>query len=86
MKLRVFTVPNCGACQAVKDFLRQQGADFIELDVTANFANLRQLRRVTAGRQVPVTVSGDGVVVGYDPAALSALLANKERHADDSES
>jgi len=85
MTLKIFTMPNCGECQAVKDFLRQQGADFIELDVTAGFANLRQLRRVTAGRRVPVTILAGDVVVGYDPAALTALLAKKGEFADDSD-
>ena len=78
MILKVFTIPNCGECQAVKAFLSQQGADFIEVDVTANFANLRQLRRITAGRRLPVTVLAGDVVVGYDSAALTALLAKRE--------
>ncbi len=82
MVLKVFTIPNCGECQAVKDFLRQQGVDFTELDVAGNFGNLRQMRRLTDGRRVPVTVLAEDVVVGYDPAALTALLAKKELEHD----
>ncbi len=76
--VKVFTVPRCGACQAVKEFLQEQGVAFEELNVAGSIANLRQLRRLTAGREVPVTALGDQVVVGYDPAALTALLANGE--------
>lgn len=78
MILKVFTVPNCGACEAVKEFLRQQGAAFEEMDVAGNFANLRQLRRLTFGRRVPVTVLADKVVEGDDIEALKALLIHRE--------
>lgn len=78
MILKVFTIPHCGECQAVKEFLRSHGIPFEELNVADNFANLRQMRRLTAGRRVPVTAWGGDVVVGYNPEAIIALMAKKE--------
>jgi hypothetical protein len=52
---------------------------FEELEVARNFANLRQMRRFTANRQVPVCVLDDQVVVGFDPLALKNLLAPGEK-------
>jgi hypothetical protein len=49
---------------------------FEELEVAKNFANLRQMRRFTASRRVPVCVLNDGVVVGFDLPALKKLLAS----------
>lgn len=78
MTLKLFTIPACGECEAVKRFLHQRGAAFEELDVSGNFANLRQLRRLTPGRRVPVCALNDKVVVGFDPAALAELLNNAD--------
>jgi hypothetical protein len=52
---------------------------FEELEVAKNFANLRQMRRFTAIRRVPVCVLDDQVVVGFDPLALKNLLAPGEK-------
>jgi glutaredoxin len=78
MTLKLFTVPGCGECEAVKHFLLQQGVPFQELDIAHSFANLRQLRRLTASRRVPVCARDDCVVVGFDPEALRNLLVPKE--------
>lgn len=75
MTIKLFTTPGCVWCEAVKEFLRTRRAAFQELDVTGNFANLRAMRRLTPGRQVPVTARGQAVVVGYHPEALEKLLA-----------
>lgn len=75
MKIRLFTVPDCGACAAVRCWLRARGLPFEELSVADNFGNLRRLRRLTDARQVPVCAVGDRVVVGYDPEALEQLVA-----------
>lgn len=73
-RIKLFTVPGCGACEAVRDWLTERGIAFEELSVANNLANLRQLRRLTDARRVPVCVAGEQVVVGYDPAALNRLL------------
>jgi hypothetical protein len=59
--------------------LQQHNVPFIELDVSKNFANLRQMRRLTASRQVPVCAREDRVVLGYDPMALKKLFYGEER-------
>ncbi len=74
MSLRLFTIPACGECEAVKSFLRTHGVAFTELDVAGNFANLRQMRRFSASRRVPVCVRNNRVVVGFDPEALRELF------------
>ncbi len=52
---------------------------FEELEVAGSFANLRQMRRLTASRRVPVCARADQVVVGFNPAALKDLLALEEK-------
>ncbi len=83
-QVTIYTIPNCPECQAVKEFLEERGVAFQEYDVAHNFGNLRQMRRLTPGRRVPVTALADMVVVGFDPAALELLIRQQEEgnHAD----
>jgi glutaredoxin 3 len=85
-RVMLYTIPNCPECQAVKEFLEERGVAFQECDVAHNFGNLRQMRRLTPGRRVPVTALAGMVVVGFDPAALLELIRKQEEasHADGS--
>jgi glutaredoxin len=77
--IKVYTVSNCGRCQAVKDFLRAAGEPFTEVVVEGNFSALREMVRLSGSRTVPVTVRDDKIVVGNDPDALRRLIG-KETH------
>ena len=78
-EIKVYTVVNCGRCQAVKDFFKSAGEPFVEVEVEGNFGALREMVRQSGSRTVPVTVRGDVVVIGYDPEALRRLVG-KETH------
>ena len=78
-EIKVYTVANCGRCQAVKDFLRASGAPFSEVAVEGNFAALREMVRLSRSKTVPVTIRGDMVVIGYHPDELKRLIG-KETH------
>jgi len=73
-EIKVFTVPNCGRCRAVKEFLQARGLDFIEVNVEKNFSALREMVRRSGSREVPVTFVGDEFVIGFDRAGLERLL------------
>ena len=78
-EIKVYTVAQCGRCQAVKDYLMAAGTPFTEVVVEGNFKALRQMVRQSGSRTVPVTVRGDMTVIGYDPDALRRLIG-KETH------
>jgi hypothetical protein len=52
---------------------------FEELNVAGNLENLLHMYRLTRDRRVPVSSQADGLVVGFDPGALKALLAKEEK-------
>jgi glutaredoxin len=58
MEIRMFTVPDCGRCQAVKEFLKRRGLDYEEINVAGNFTGLREMIRLSGSRTVPVTAVG----------------------------
>ena len=72
--IKIFTVPSCGRCQAVKAHLEALGLEYTEICVADNFAGLREMIRRSGSREVPVTVIDDHVVVGCDTVALNKAL------------
>lgn len=63
----------CGYCRTQRTAFERAGVDYrwLDVDTTEGAAAMRAL----GGRGVPVTVVGQDVVHGYQPARLQALLA-----------
>lgn len=73
-QIDVYTTPTCPWCGKVKEFLREKGAKYSEIDVAADPSGARKLVELTGQRSVPVTVKKDQIVVGYDPEQLAMLV------------
>lgn len=73
-KITIFTVPSCGKCDSVKDYLKRQGRDYKEINVQGDFAALREMVRKTGSKTVPVTFVDDDYVVGLDLVRLKELM------------
>lgn len=57
----------------MKEFLSQRGVEFTERDVTQDEAALAELEELGV-LTTPVTLIGEQVIVGFDPAKLEQLL------------
>ncbi len=72
-EIRVFTTPTCSYCVKVKDWLRGQGCEFTELDITKDVEALREWRALSGGIGVPVTARGKDLIIGFDPNRLAQM-------------
>jgi glutaredoxin-like protein NrdH len=64
----------------VKEFLSREGVPFTAYNVDEDEAAYDEL--IARGcRTVPVTIVGDRVVKGFDPAALAEAIAAERRSA-----
>lgn len=63
------------ACERVKGFLSQAGVDVIVRDVDEDPAAYDELL-ARGWRTVPMTIIGDHVIRGFDPAALREALSH----------
>jgi glutaredoxin len=61
------------ACERVKEFLSHRGVAYTVRNVDEDERAYDELLQ-RGYRSVPVTVIGDGAVVGFDPAALIKAL------------
>jgi len=72
----VFTAQGCGACQRVKEYLREKGVPFEERSVE-DPEHRRQLVEDYRRMATPTTVAGEEIIVGFDRARLEALVARQ---------
>ena len=77
-ELRVFTTPTCSYCVKVKNWLKEQGCSFTELDITRDVEALREWRALSGGIGVPVVSHGKDLVIGFDPDRMARLTACAE--------
>ncbi len=73
-QVKLYAVPGCPRCEEVRQFLRDRGIAFTEIDVlTTPLAFHRTM--VFSGTPAVPAVDVDGrVVVGVDPEGLEDLL------------
>lgn len=70
----VYTVPDCDACDLVRNALAGRHFPFREIDVQDDAARQEALRSRTGGLTVPAVLIGDQVLTGYSRDALDAAL------------
>lgn len=70
----IYTTPRCHSCHEIREYLRERGVSFREVDVSLD-AQARDLLIEKTGRMVvPVVRIGDEFVFGLDVNALERLL------------
>ncbi len=69
--VKIYTASYCGYCSRAKDFLRNKGVAFDEVDVTSDDAMRAKLVEMTGRRTVPQIFVGEEAIGGYsDMVAL----------------
>lgn len=73
-KIKVYTTPTCSYCKKAKDWLKECGCDFQEVDITKDVHDLREWREISGGVGVPVIAHGKDIVIGFNPERLAQML------------
>jgi len=76
--IKVYSTPTCMWCTRVKEYLNEKGVAYETVDISADRAAAIELVKTTRQMAVPVIMSGDEFVVGFDTAGIDRLIA-KER-------
>lgn len=77
-KVRVYTTSGCPYCRMTKAFLDRIGIPYEEVDVGSDHDAAREMIELTGQRGVPVTVSGDEVIVGFDAPRLREVFGTEQ--------
>lgn len=70
----LYTVPNCDACDLVRNALSTRGIPVNEKNVEDNSANQDELKAKAGNLTVPAVIVGSTVLTGYNRSALDNAL------------
>jgi glutaredoxin-like YruB-family protein len=77
-KIVLFSTPSCSWCKKIKEYLKSNGFNFKEIDVSRDSAARADMIRKTGQEGVPQTWINNRPVVGFDRAKLDRLLEIKK--------
>ncbi len=80
----LYTIPDCEACEEIKEFLGARNIPITEKNVSDNIELQNELTDLTGALKVPTTVIGEEVLTGYSRSKfLSILKAAGYKDKDD---
>lgn len=71
----VFSTPTCSFCNMAKQYFRQKGVKFKDVDVSRHPAAARDMVRRSGQQGVPVIDIGGKIVVGFDRVKIDKYLS-----------
>ncbi len=73
-KVLVYSTPTCPYCVYAKNFFKEKGVDFEDIDVSQDRARGMEMVAKSGQMGVPVIDIGGKIVVGFQPAVFENLL------------
>lgn len=71
----VFSTPTCSFCNMAKQYFRQRGIKFKDVDVSRDPTAARDMVRRSGQQGVPVIDIGGRIVVGFDRLKIEKYLS-----------
>lgn len=65
MLVRIYSLPWCGPCQVVKNYLDEIGVDYEEITVPGLKEDRGEVMRVSGQYSIPVITIEDQVIIGF---------------------
>jgi len=74
----VYSTPTCPWCFRAKQFLKEHGIEFEDVDVSRDHARAQEMIEKSGQMGVPVLDIDGNIVVGFDVERIKTLLGIKE--------
>lgn len=74
-KVIVYSTPTCPYCVYAKEYFKQKGVEFEDVDVTKNESLAREMIIKSGQMGVPVIDIDNNIVVGFQPNVFEELLS-----------
>lgn len=72
--VKLYVSPGCPYCFTLKEFFKEKGIKFEEVDVVENAAAKEELIKKSGKLEVPIVEIDGQIVVGFDKAKICQLL------------
>ena len=73
-KVKVYSTPTCPWCHKAKDFLKEKGVEFEDIDISSNGDAAREMMTKSGQMGVPQIEIGNKIIVGFDQKAIEEEL------------
>ena len=73
-KVKIYTTPTCQYCKAAKEFFKEEGIKFEEVDVTKDKKAAEEMVKKSGQMGVPVIIIDGELTVGFDRDKIEELL------------
>ena len=77
-KVKVFSTPSCPYCVTLKEFLKEQGIEFEDIDVSQDKKASDEMIEKSGQMGVPVVEIDDQIIIGFDKEKITKLLNIQE--------
>lgn len=74
-KIKVYSTPTCPYCTMVKDYLKEKGVEFEEVNVAADREAAKKMIEKSGQMGVPQIEINDKIIVGFNKPALEEEIA-----------
>jgi len=73
-KVKIYTAPGCPFCVLAKEYLKEKGVEFEEIDVSKNERGIKEVIEKTGQLGVPVLEIDSEIVIGFDKEKIDQIL------------
>lgn len=77
-KIRVFSTPSCPYCVTLKEFLKDRGFEYEDINVATDMKAREEMVQKSQQMGVPVVEIDGQIVIGFDRKKIVQLLNIKE--------
>ena len=74
MIVKVYSTPVCSYCYTLKEFLKQKGISFEDIDISKDEKMRDEMIKKTGKMEVPVVEIGEEIIQGFDREKICKLL------------
>jgi len=75
-KIIVYSTPTCPYCVYAKNFFKEKGLEFEDVDVSTDRVRAEEMIEKSGQMGVPVIDIGGEIVVGFQPMIFDHLIKN----------
>ncbi len=79
MNITVYSTPTCPYCKLAKEYLREKGIAFNDIDVSSDPASANEMVKKSGQMGVPVLDIGGRIIVGWNKSSLEEALNEKNK-------
>lgn len=74
--VKVYSTPTCPYCRQAKDYLREKGVEFTDLNVATDVDARNEMVKKSGQMGVPVIEFDGDIVIGFNRSKIDQLVAS----------